>query len=960
MKQFFQKRIPVCTYGLIVLWAVVSFYWHLLDTMPFFSDQVFYAEGAVRIARNFATTPWLDFIRSLNDITNTLRPPGPSLLLAPLAAILHYDVHWIKICSLLWYFLMFWAIFQLGKKYFNKETGLLSIVFFLFLPQVYHLEVDPEVYQIILLPMLLLCLGEIWENTRRGYFYCFLAGVVASIGLLMKWVFGVYLIGPFLFVSWQLLKKAKKEFSLFWFFSWGIKILLAVVPVIFLSGIWYWINWNALAHSFSIYAQSREFTPFKSGWTWQALFFYPWQFLWFNKIFPLMVLMAGIVLSFLPASGWEKIRAMAPDEKQCFGCNLILSSLAGFLIYFGIRCENIPIKYMFPLLSVSSVLAVYWISRLHSKPVRHWIQTGLFVYGIFCVIWINFGFPTVNTIFKNPHNFYPDPEKHILWYTIPNVLLPEREVWPYQEIANAVCAAEKGNTSPEKMIVLPELYYFDWLGCCYYFLSSVPNVVSSPLNQRKGLENLYLSKYILASRNAITRYPYEERLGMPNAETAVGLGRYLDSAPAWFARHFRLIDKFKDFPKNSEMQLYQRVRNYSSEEIADLCNFWIVYNLGDPQAWPQIRALWRYSSHEEMGNRSLLFIQATDPANHEAWNRLLNADQQSKLWPYEKLQAGVWALQRNQAVMGERLLIECINARMYCSSKAAMELAAWYQKNENDTAAESYYKTAWCLNPERPEPCEKLWQLAVKNKKPQEQVFYERLKQLVIRYLHLNRSANANRELAALLLDHEWNREALSFAYNAYIVGRKEYANTLVFHRALQKNALSYPDYETIILPGEHANLSPEEQTQRFPVETGECIAFSYLQLNPGMYRLRWNQYLATDTVEYAFSLDGKNIGTQKYTKDDKSQPGEIVFTALYNNDFLQINAHSGKSSLSNLILQRIQASVPILDETGEISVKTEGSKNFIRMANLVAGLFRKRIMPHYIFIFLPIHGRGM
>ena len=118
MNIYSQRRFHCCVYALIALWAALHLLWHSLDNMPFFADQVFYAEGAVRIVRNFINLSWLDFFRSLNDVTEMLRPPGSSILLAPFAALFHYNAQWMKASSLIWYFVMFGAVYQMGKKIF--------------------------------------------------------------------------------------------------------------------------------------------------------------------------------------------------------------------------------------------------------------------------------------------------------------------------------------------------------------------------------------------------------------------------------------------------------------------------------------------------------------------------------------------------------------------------------------------------------------------------------------------------------------------------------------------------------------------------------------------------------------------------------------------------------------------------------------------------------------------------
>ena len=178
-----------------------------------------------------------------------------------------------------------------------------------------------------------------------------------------------------------------------------------------------------------------------------------------------------------------------------------------------------------------------------------------------------------------------------------------------------------------------------------------------------------------------------------------------------------------------------------------------------------------------------------------------------------------------------------------------------------------------------------------------------------------------------LLLDNGWVKEALPFAYTTYIVSKKEYKNTIVYHHALQKNQLSMPDYETILLPAEQGFTALENHSQEYHFESGKRQVFSFLQLNAGVYRLSWNQELESDTVEYSFYLDEKKLDTKTFSKTENPGRCQIEFESPQGYDLLQMNALAGKARLRDLTLQRIRAAVSIVSETGEITAKTKWIK---------------------------------
>ncbi|MDX9752517.1 MAG: glycosyltransferase family 39 protein [bacterium] len=917
--QWFPLGVPL----LLGLWSIAHLLWHALDNLPLWADQVFYAEGAVRIVRNYITLPWLDFFRSLDDITLMRRPPGASLLLAPFVYGLDGNIQWIKAASLLWYGAIFAAIHQLGKRSGGRETGLLALAFFVCLPQIYHLEIDPEFYQILLLPLILLCTQHLWDRGAAGYAWWFAVGLLTAIGLMLKWIFALFLLGPCIYLGIELGRKILTHPQWRWRLGVLGKLGLMLLPVLGIWVLWYGPNWNHLTASFSEYAETKEFSPFQSGWTWAAPFYYPTQFVWYNKIVPTLLLLTGIALACLPRWIYVKLPLLAPDRTTRFTWTWCLASLAGFLLYFALRYENLPKKYMFPLLGILAVLAVSWISLCPAGRWKTGITRCLLLYSVFCTLWIPFGRPEINAQFDSPRNFYPDPQKPILWYLLPNAWVPDRAHWPYEAIARSLRQREADKTEPRKLCVLPDLYYFDGFGCRYHLQTLCPTVQVAPLENRKGLENLFLATYLLTSRNSITRYPYDARRTMPEAQTAVALGRWLDRSPAWF-NNYTLVDTFLLPRGYGEMQLYQRHAAHTPEAVAALCDFWLTWHLENQDLWPQIQALWRYASREEEATRAGLFLRARDANDASAWAALRERTQVSAdLHGYEQIQLGVWARQRGEERLGQALLETCLAGDSYCRWKAALLLGEWAEQRGALAEAEAYYKRMLVLNPERPEPVSALRRLA-NPQDPTAQAFFAELENEVIHLLHLNRSENANRALTELLLDHGWNQAALPYAYGTYLVGRKEYKNTVVFHRALQANGLSLPDYETILLPAGYLPSTTETPEQEISLHAGASVSFSFLQLEEGTYRMAWEETLHEAPTRLSFRLDATAIGTVQSIGEEPRGGGEIQFHAPAKEDRLTIYCQQGAITLRRLTLQRIRAAIPLWDSEGQATAKSK------------------------------------
>ncbi|MBD3268366.1 hypothetical protein GF373_16995, partial [bacterium] len=426
-----------CVIMLVGGWGICHLIWHALDNLPISDDQVFYAVGAIRAIRHLGSMPFFDFLDSLKDITNMVRPPGASLLLAPFAFLLRYDIQLIKAASLAWYLLTFVSIYLLGKTYFNRETGLLGMVFFCFLPQMYHLEIDPEFYQMSLLPLVLVCCAHVWDQGRWNALWWLAIGLLTALGLLLKWVFAVYLVGPVLYMIWNFVSKIKNStLAIHWMLP--CKLCLMLLPVIGVFLWWYLPYWDRLVETIRMNTESMAYTPYKNGWEWSVPFYYPFQFLWYNKLFPTMCLLIGLLVSLLTYTVHDRAGSMKTHTQYRSGWNLIAVTLIAFLLFFSIRYENIPKKYMFPLLPLLSVYAVSWIPLLTRFITRRRMHNAFLLYGLFCILWINFGIPEVNALYYSPRNFYKNPKKEFLWYALPNAWVPDDNHWPFNDLAKSL------------------------------------------------------------------------------------------------------------------------------------------------------------------------------------------------------------------------------------------------------------------------------------------------------------------------------------------------------------------------------------------------------------------------------------------------------------------------------------------------------------------------------------------
>jgi tetratricopeptide (TPR) repeat protein len=911
----FNAPLHVKVASLLCLWFGCGFLWQCLDNMPFWEDPVFYAEGAIHVIRNLQTLPFPEFLRSLNDITGMqTRPPGASLLLAPFVYGCHYDTQLIKLALLIWYIPIFASIYYVGTRFFNPETGLLAMVFFMCLPQVYFLEIHPEKYQLFLLPLTLVCCHAIFQEGKAAYLGCFVLGVCTACALLLKWIFAIFLLGPMVYLC--IIIFTRKDAP-----SWhklALKIALMLLPVLSVFLFWYLPNWTQLTETFHSNAITKAFTPYKDGWDWSVPFYYPFQFLWFNKLIPSLLLLAGLTLLISPAKIRRLFMLESKDPAKRFGAHLLFASLIGFLIYFALRYDNIPKKYMFPMLSILSIMAVCWIPSLKQQRLKTWLINAMLLYGFFCTFWIHFGVPSLNAIAISPRNFYMNPDRVALWYTVPNAWIPDRNQWPMKAIAASLKRWEGENQSPREMCVLTDIYYVDWFSVRYEILKSAPTVDTRPLSEGKGLENLVNADYILTSRNSLTRFPYHQLEKDIQAKSALPLGRWIDRCPPWLASHFRLVDKFQLPCGYGEMQLYQRTQPHDPDSLEQLYEFWLTYNLESDSVWPQIAACCHFASQPERGRIAFLFNQAKQGNQDEAWNELKFLSDANRLLPYEKFQLGVWALQRGntEEQRGIDMLNESIATNRSFNWLAACILGRWFQEKNNPDLAEQYYLTAWKKNRERPEALTGLLELARQSGDAQQIDFYQNLEQSTAHLLRLNRSELACNRIITLLTECQWWEDALDYAHRLYRVGKRQYPTLHTYHTLLRKNGKSIPDYETLLLPTHDTPRTLESPPLSYTVQPEQkTIAFPFLNLREGDYHLTWEHNLSQATSIH-LTLDETDLGTLHL---ENESPGEFTFTSPGHYDLLTLHIQQGKGIMSNFRLQRTTLPIPMINEEGEI-----------------------------------------
>lgn len=910
----------VCSAGLIVLivWLALHFLWRWLDHTPPRGDQVGYALGALHITRTFSQ-PWLEFLRGLNDVTETLiRPPGASLLLAPWTALFNGDLRLANLSCVLWHAATFALLIRLGTRLYSRRAGILAAVFFVTLPLIYGVEIDPEFYFMTGVPLALLCRLHLWDESRGQWAWWLGLGVVIAFGLLTKWIFAIYLLGPMLILATEGIQRARREGGFHWNANFILRAGLLAAPVMLVAAFWYWPNRRLLVQIFGELAETREFTPFKEGWNWRVILHYPNDFLLQNKIVPSLMLLLGIAVPLLPESVRRFARFSPPDPREKTAYRLLISSVAGFWLYTTIRYENIPLKYLFPLLPVMSLIAVAWIERIPARGVRNVLAWMIIGYGFFCGAWMHFAPLSWMGPSNLPQVVRIDPSRYFVKYAVPIPRPPHTEPWPSREIARTVANLETGIVTPGLMAILPDLYYFDWRNARYELRRVVTQFNALPLTPDNGLLRLYNSRYILTSRGQVSRLPYAAREQNPEARTALALNRLIDRAPDWFWNHYRLVKTFSMPYGLPELQLYRLETPHDEESAAALCDFWLLDHAGDGVAWQQIQAVWRMQRHPARIAFAEWMIRELAQVNPGLFSlpRDLSVNQKS----YEKLQLGLLALTRGMTEDGQTWLTECVGDQSACSWKAAWELGQWHQRQGEWAPARDAYLQAVRLRREDPLAFRQLASVAEQQPQPEGAQRFHEMAQLTEEIQTQNRRPDLYQKAANLLLQANRPEDALWYAAQAWLVGFTRYPNLIPLHRALTRLNRSWPDYESLPLPVDRIwePVSHPEEEKIHLRKDGRKV-FPFLNLDEGTYRLRWDQTMKSESARLAFYLDDRRVAEKTSLTPVQNGTQEVIFESSPWRDRLRIECLEGDIELSNLVLEKVNMRIPLVDAGGTL-----------------------------------------
>lgn len=287
-------------------------------------------------------------------------PPIYHLTTLPFLAIFGYSLSSACLVNLLYLLILVWATYGIGKRLYNKLTGLLAAFLVSVYPYIAFMTnsfvIDLALASMVTLGMYLYLRSD--EFTKRWPSILF--GLVCGVGVLVKWTYGFFLIGPLLYSLWQAIRQRREQPGMLK--NTGMSLLIGFVVA------WPWYSYNLIKFvRYSIRFSSigaNEGDP-------MILSLSSWLYYGKNLLLQVQpVLLVLFVLGLLVyLITWKR------QNKLLFWW-LVLP----YIILTMIR--NKDERYTLPFLAAVSIISCFWLVNIKKNVIKYVLISLVVVFGI--------------------------------------------------------------------------------------------------------------------------------------------------------------------------------------------------------------------------------------------------------------------------------------------------------------------------------------------------------------------------------------------------------------------------------------------------------------------------------------------------------------------------------------------------------------------------------------------------
>ena len=195
---------------LLLFHATNNYIWLKKDTLPPGWDQAAHLILSLEYFHAL-TTPSLDVIPRLFSVSNYY-PPLFHISASPFYLLFGTSDDIACMSAIIFLGILIFSTYGIGKRIYNRNTGLLSAFLVSMYPIIFgetrEYLIDIPVVAMVALSIYVLLLSNNFKNKR----YSILFGITLGLGMLTKWTFIFFIIGPFCYVLFR---------SFTWNFSFG-------------------------------------------------------------------------------------------------------------------------------------------------------------------------------------------------------------------------------------------------------------------------------------------------------------------------------------------------------------------------------------------------------------------------------------------------------------------------------------------------------------------------------------------------------------------------------------------------------------------------------------------------------------------------------------------------------------------------------------------------------------------
>lgn len=307
----------------------------------------------------------------------------------------------VMINSIISLIILVLSTYGIGKKLFNKETGLLAVLVLTSYPIIFNnlriYMLDLPLTSIVTLSLYLLAVCEDFSNRKKSLLF----GLSFGLGLLVKFNYIAFIIGPLVFILYGVLKE-KSTLS-------NVKlknIVYLTIVAASLSLAFYILRSKDMFHR--IY----EISNFGLFQIYRPVFseFLIWRVSWLLKYLELSISQGLSFLFFIVlVIGFMLFNTRIPSKDKWLLYLVVIVPLFAQIFFFSIPAECM-LRYNMPFLPVLAVILSAGLSSIKNKIFKIVFLSAILLAGMIQFFAVSYGIPLLSKkiefpVIEKPYDF---------------------------------------------------------------------------------------------------------------------------------------------------------------------------------------------------------------------------------------------------------------------------------------------------------------------------------------------------------------------------------------------------------------------------------------------------------------------------------------------------------------------------------------------------------------------------